>query len=87
VGTEYKQKLAGAEVPAEKSFEFFLEREPNTSILRTFYLPLIQQYFPEYEKTIRKMFSSESTWSAVSYSPGSSFMAFVLPCGPLPQCN
>ncbi len=33
-----------------KSFEFLLEREPNTSILRQFDLPLINRYFPEYEQ-------------------------------------
>jgi hypothetical protein len=53
------QKLTGGEVPAEmlveKSFEFLLQREPNTSILRSFDLPVIGRYFPEYEETIRKM--------------------------------
>ena len=39
----------------EKSFEFLLQREPNTSILRRFDLPIIGRYFPEYEKTIRSM--------------------------------
>lgn len=29
--------------------------EPNTSILRTFDLPTIQHYFPEYEETIRTL--------------------------------
>jgi hypothetical protein len=37
-----------------KSFEFLLEREPNTSILRSFDLSVISQYFPEYENEIRK---------------------------------
>jgi len=36
----------------EKSFEFLLERESNTSILRSFELPVIGNYFPEYETTI-----------------------------------
>ena len=53
----YREKLTGGKTPAEKliekSFEFLLEREPNTSILRTFDLPTIQRYFPEYETTIR----------------------------------
>jgi hypothetical protein len=44
-----------AEKLVEKSFEFLLEREPNTSILRSFDLPAIQRYFPEYERTIRTM--------------------------------
>jgi hypothetical protein len=39
----------------EKSFEFLLERESNTSILSSFDLPVIGRYFPEYESTIRKM--------------------------------
>jgi hypothetical protein len=34
------------------SFEFLLEREPNTSILSSFDLPVISRYFPEYEHEI-----------------------------------
>jgi hypothetical protein len=53
------QKLTDGEVPVktlvEKSFEFLLQRESNTSILRSFELPVIGRYFPEYEKTIRGM--------------------------------
>jgi hypothetical protein len=45
-------KRVTQEVLIEKSFEFLLERESNTSILRSFELPLIGRYFPEYEKTI-----------------------------------
>ncbi len=41
-----------AEVLIERSFEFLLERESNTSILSTFDLPVIQRYFSEYERTI-----------------------------------
>jgi len=56
VTPEYLQKLTGgrasAETLIEKSFEFLLERESNTSILRAFDLPVIQRYFPEYEHTI-----------------------------------
>jgi hypothetical protein len=59
VTPEYWQKLTGGSVSAEKlvekSFEFLLEREPNTSILRSFQLPVIQRYFPVYEKTIHTM--------------------------------
>ena len=62
---EYWQKLTGGTVPAEKlvekSFEFLLEREPNTSILGAFDLPKIQRYFPEYEQTIRTMLSDTSS--------------------------
>jgi len=36
------------------SFEFLLEREPKESILRSFELPVIERYFPEYPKEIRK---------------------------------
>jgi len=39
----------------EKSFEFLLQRESNTSILSRFDLPIINQYFPEYESTIQNM--------------------------------
>jgi hypothetical protein len=35
------------------SFAFLLEREPKESILRSFDLPLIGRYFPEYRRTIR----------------------------------
>lgn len=38
----------------EVSFEFLLEREPKESILRTFALPVIERYFPEYPTEIRK---------------------------------
>ncbi len=59
VTQDYWQKLTGGKTPAEtlieKSFEFLLEREPNTNILRSFDLPTIQSYFPEYERTLRKM--------------------------------
>jgi hypothetical protein len=36
------------------SFDFLLEREPPGSILRTFDLPVIGDYFPEYEAEIRR---------------------------------
>jgi len=55
----YYERLTGGRVSAEKlvekSFEFLLEREGNTSILRSFDLPVIGRYFPEYETTIRDM--------------------------------
>jgi hypothetical protein len=58
----YYEKLTGKRVApellVEKSFEFLLERESNTSILNSFALPVIGQYFPEYEKTIRKMLAA-----------------------------
>ena len=38
----------------EESFRFLLEREPNTSILASFNLPVIGRYFPEYERDVRE---------------------------------
>ena len=43
---------ATAEQLLDASFRFLLEREPNTSILGEFELPLISRYFPEYEREI-----------------------------------
>lgn len=40
------------EAAIEESFRFLLEREPNTSILRTFSLPVIESYFPEYRSEL-----------------------------------
>jgi hypothetical protein len=37
----------------EASFVFLLEREAKESIMRTFELPVIQRYFPEYPDEIR----------------------------------
>ena len=50
------ERLApGADDPVDlvrRSFAFLLEREPKESILRSFDLPEIGRYFPEYERTI-----------------------------------
>ena len=50
------ERLAGGQT-AEKliaeSFRFLLEREPNTSILSSFDLPLIGRYFPEFDREIK----------------------------------
>ncbi|MFQ5756364.1 MAG: hypothetical protein ACE5H7_09765 [Acidiferrobacterales bacterium] len=58
VSPEYYEKLTegrvNTETLVEKSFEFLLEREPNTSILSMFDLPVIGRYFPEYEGTIKR---------------------------------
>ena len=47
-------KLTGGkiskEILLERSFEFLLQREPNTSILANFKLEIISQYFPDYAK-------------------------------------
>ena len=53
---EYHVKLTqGCATPeqlAEASFRFLLERESKESILRSFEMPVIAQYFPEYEQRI-----------------------------------
>lgn len=58
VAPDYHRKLTGGRVGAEElveaSFVFLLEREPSTSILSSFDLPVIRRYFPEYEETIRE---------------------------------
>ena len=36
-----------------RSFEFLLEREPPSAILRRFELSVIESYFPEYDELIR----------------------------------
>jgi hypothetical protein len=38
----------------EASFEFLLEREPASSILSRFALPVIERYFPEYPRVIKQ---------------------------------
>jgi len=50
------ERLApGADDPTDlvrRSFVFLLAREPKESILRTFDLPIISRYFPDYEREI-----------------------------------
>ena len=59
VAPDYAAKLTGDRTSTEqlvaRSFDFLLEREPNTSILRRFDLPVIGRYFPEYERVFRRM--------------------------------
>ena len=46
---------SGADDPVDlvrRSFVFLLEREPKESILRSFDLPVIGRYFPDYERAI-----------------------------------
>jgi hypothetical protein len=54
----YLERLGVGGVAPERvlaeSFRFLLEREPNTSILSSFELPVIARYFPEYEREIRR---------------------------------
>lgn len=56
VQSDYALKLTAGKITTlrlvEKSFEFLLAREPNTSILRSFDLSVIARYFPEYERII-----------------------------------
>ena len=53
-------RLAGNDTSAERlieeSFRFLLDREPNTSILTRFDLPVIGHYFPEYADEMRRRF-------------------------------
>jgi hypothetical protein len=60
LASSYYQKLTKGTVAAEElvrcSFEFLLERESKESILRTFDLPVIGRYFPEYEREISRRF-------------------------------
>lgn len=45
---------ADTETLLERSFKFLLDREPNTSILRSFELSVIERYFPDYTAEIKK---------------------------------
>ena len=57
VATSDVQRLAprwSVEDLVKRSFEFLLEREPPSSILRSFRLPDIERYFPEYSGAIRR---------------------------------
>ena len=57
VGRESLEDLAPGRGPEElvgSSFVFLLEREPRESILRSFELPVIARYFPEYPTEIRR---------------------------------
>ena len=53
----YYDKLTSSKISVQelikKSFEFLLERESNTSILREFDLTVISTYFPEFETIIK----------------------------------
>lgn len=53
----YAETLTGGEATeadlVERSFEFLLAREPASSILASFELPVIARYFPEYEEAMR----------------------------------
>lgn len=44
---------ADAETVLAESFRFLLEREPRTSIMSSFELPVIARFFPEYPEEMR----------------------------------
>ena len=52
----YALKLCAGKITTaqlvEKSFEFLLEREANTSIMQSFDLSVIARYYSEYEQII-----------------------------------
>ena len=54
---EYYDILTKKKISKKKllqySFQFLLDREPNTSILSSFELNIISKYFPEYENEIK----------------------------------
>ena len=58
VTPEAVTRYAGPGVSPERllqaSFAFLLEREPKEAIMRQFDLPVIERYFPEYPRQIRK---------------------------------
>ena len=41
-----------------ETFAFLLDREPRSSILTRFDLPVVQRYFPEYPAEMRRRLSS-----------------------------
>ena len=61
----YYRKLCGGQVTHEwvlvQSFRFLLEREPNTAILREFDLPVIGEYFPEFEREMTARLTRHSS--------------------------
>lgn len=50
------ERYGGGEITdlIRRSFEFLLEREPNTSILREFDLSTIERYFPDYAAAMKR---------------------------------
>jgi len=58
VPNDYYQRLTQGGISLEelvrRSFAFLLERESNTMILARFELPLINRYFPDYERHIKQ---------------------------------
>ena len=57
VSDEYANKLVADKFTKNQlvqfSFEFLLEREPNTSILKSFDLNEITNFFPEFQSSVK----------------------------------
>jgi len=57
---EYYKDLTRSKINREelikKSFEFLLKRERKESILRRFNLKVINNYFPEFEEEIKRLY-------------------------------
>jgi hypothetical protein len=68
VPARFAASLGCGQVTSEElvraSFEFLLDHEPATSILRTFSLDVISQYFPSYPADIRTRLGSSDTGTA-----------------------
>jgi hypothetical protein len=58
VPPDYLESLGLSQAPPERileeSFQFLLEHEPNTSILREFSLPVIERYFAAYPGELKR---------------------------------
>ena len=55
----YVERLTGGwhttETLLEQTFEFMLEREPNTLILKRFEITTLPRYFPDYERRVKEL--------------------------------
>ena len=62
---EYANKLVAGKITKNQlirfSFEFLLEREPNTSILKSFDLHEITNYFPEFQSSVKSLVESSTS--------------------------
>ena len=58
VTDNHHKRLTAGQVTKERllefSFKFLLNREPNTSILASFDITVIQNYFQEYEAEVKR---------------------------------
>jgi hypothetical protein len=66
VNWRYVENLIDQDFDLEKvkllvnlSFDFLLDREPPSAILKSFNLQDIRTYFPEYEEEIKKKFLNQ----------------------------